>query len=112
MSDYLDSLTIENLKSFGGVHSIPLAPLTLIYGPNSGGKSSLLQGLLLLAQTTNESGGRLRLRGRLTDLGSYASAIHSHDTSRRLGLGVAMTSTLSGGQAATVTMNAKFRTVK
>lgn len=43
------SLHIENLKSLGGSHEVELAPLTLIYGPNAAGKSTILQGLKLLA---------------------------------------------------------------
>lgn len=38
----LHGLSVGNLKSFVGNHNIPLAPLTLIYGPNSAGKSSLV----------------------------------------------------------------------
>ncbi|MFD1506073.1 hypothetical protein FE374_18280 [Georgenia yuyongxinii] len=37
----------ENLKSLAGRHEVPLAPLTLVYGPNSAGKSTVLNGLRL-----------------------------------------------------------------
>lgn len=39
----IQSLHIENLKSLSGSHEVELAPLTLIYGPNAAGKSSVLQ---------------------------------------------------------------------
>jgi hypothetical protein len=42
------SLHIENLKSLRGSHEVVLAPLTLIYGPNSAGKSSVLQAIRLV----------------------------------------------------------------
>ena len=47
----LEQLTIEGFKAFGERVEIPLAPLTLIYGPNSAGKSSIIQSLLLLKQS-------------------------------------------------------------
>lgn len=41
----IERLHIENLKAFAGPHEVGLAPLTLVYGPNSAGKSTLLQAL-------------------------------------------------------------------
>lgn len=43
---------LSNFKGFGsdGCH-IPLRPLTLIYGPNSGGKSTVLKGLSSISQS-------------------------------------------------------------
>lgn len=43
---------LANFKGFGsdGCH-IPLRPLTLIYGPNSGGKSTVLKGLSSISQS-------------------------------------------------------------
>lgn len=43
----ISRLHIENLKSLSGRHDIPLAPLTLVYGQNSAGKSAVLRGLQL-----------------------------------------------------------------
>ena len=39
----LTELSIENFKPFGTLQSCEFAPITLIYGPNSGGKSSIIQ---------------------------------------------------------------------
>ena len=39
----VERLYVENLRSLAGPHEIPLAPLTLIYGPNSSGKSTVLK---------------------------------------------------------------------
>lgn len=44
----LRSLRIGNLKALEGVHSVELAPLTLIFGPNAAGKTTILQSLELL----------------------------------------------------------------
>lgn len=43
----VERLHVENLKSLAGRHEIPLAPLTLVYGPNSAGKSTVLKALQL-----------------------------------------------------------------
>jgi len=44
----LKQLTIQNLKCCAENTVIPLAPMTLIYGENSAGKSTILQALQLL----------------------------------------------------------------
>ena len=57
-------------------------PITLIYGPNSSGKSSIIQSLLLLKQTMNESGKtqeHIIPKGELVNLGSYKDFIYKHD---------------------------------
>ena len=41
-------LRLENFKSLAGPHEIPLAPLTLVFGPNAAGKSTVLNGLELM----------------------------------------------------------------
>jgi AAA15 family ATPase/GTPase len=49
----LKTLLLKNFKSFAGVHQIPLAPLTLIFGKNSAGKSSIIQSLVFLKQSSS-----------------------------------------------------------
>ena len=39
----LREISLENFKPFGSRQTVPLAPITLIYGPNSSGKSSLIR---------------------------------------------------------------------
>lgn len=76
---------IENFKVFGKMQRMPLKPITLLYGPNSSGKSSLIQSLLLFKQTLEESTNdevALLSRGSLVDLGDYSEFIHKHDDKR------------------------------
>lgn len=47
----LTAITIKKFKSFDSETKIDLAPLTVIVGRNNSGKSTLIQGLLLLKQT-------------------------------------------------------------
>lgn len=76
---------LTNFKAFAGSETIPLRPITLIYGPNSSGKSSLLQSLLLLKQTLQEAENPETLllpKGNLVNLGSYREFAHCHDVSK------------------------------
>jgi len=76
---------IENFKAFGKMQRIPLKPITLLYGPNSSGKSSLLQSLLLFKQTLEEAADDkivLLPKGNLVDLGGYQEFIHGHDAKK------------------------------
>jgi hypothetical protein len=76
---------IANFKGFGDPEKIPVRPITLLYGPNSSGKSSLLHALLLIKQTLEESENPETLllpKGRLVDLGGYLEFLHRHDPAR------------------------------
>ena len=76
----LKHLILQNFKAFGARAVFDFAPITLIYGRNSSGKSSILQSLLLLRQST---GGSLNFEGPLTDLGSATHA-YTRRASRRV----------------------------
>lgn len=76
---------LTNFKAFAGPETIPIRPITLIYGPNSSGKSSILQSLLLLKQTLQEAENPETLllpKGNLVNLGGYREFIHRHDVSK------------------------------
>ena len=47
---------IANFKAFGSPQTLPIRPITLIFGPNSSGKSSIFQSLLMLKQTIGSCG--------------------------------------------------------
>lgn len=82
---------IENFKAFGKMQRIPLKPITLLYGPNSSGKSSLMQALLLFKQTLEESGDDkivLLPKGNLVDLGGYQEFINVHDVRKDFHLSI------------------------
>src|SRR5260370_34969956 len=58
-------ITIEGYKSIVKEQSIEIAPLTILAGANSSGKSSMIQPLLLLKQTLESpfDPGPLRIDG-------------------------------------------------
>ena len=76
---------LTNFKAFGETVTIPIRPLTLIFGANSSGKSSIFQSLLMLKQTLEEAKSQdtaLLPKGSLVDLGTYADFVHRHETGR------------------------------
>lgn len=52
----ISSFTIGNFKAFGPAQTIPLKPITLIFGPNSAGKSSVIHSLLLTRHALDHKG--------------------------------------------------------
>jgi len=87
----LTSLSIGNFKSWEKLDRLPLGKVTLLFGENSSGKTSLIQSLLLLKQTA-ESYDRaqpLNLGTREThvDLGMYEDLIYGHEVKNRLSFG-------------------------
>ena len=88
----LHALELENFKPFGKRARIPFAPITLIFGENSAGKSTILQALYLLKQTLeNPEPGPLllsRTENGIVDLGSFQEMIFDHDLKRTLSIRV------------------------
>jgi energy-coupling factor transporter ATP-binding protein EcfA2 len=91
----ITKVDIANLRSFEGEWSCELAPITLVYGPNSSGKSTLIKALGLLKQTLGPAGvfsaaerPPLVLEGPIVDFGTFTNAIHKHERDRPLYLGL------------------------
>ena len=84
----LTSLHIENFKGWKDTGQIRLAPLTVIFGANSAGKSSLGHLLLALKQTVLSADRKRPLHlgdeNSLIELGTYAECIHNHDLKKDL----------------------------
>ena len=81
------SLEIQNFKAFGaeGSGKFPIKPITLIFGANSAGKSSLLHSLLWLDHgiaTDEWDVCHPRLAGDLVDLGGFTRYVHKHENER------------------------------
>lgn len=77
-----EHLRIQHFKSWEDTGPVRFSKLTGVFGTNSSGKTSLLQFLLMLKQTT-ESQDRSRVlhtgnRDTYVDLGTVADVIHGH----------------------------------
>lgn len=77
------SLEIGGFKAFGeGSGAIPIRPITIVFGPNSSGKSSLLHSLLYLNEVgrTNEIDiYKPWLAGGMIDLGGWLQCNNRHN---------------------------------
>lgn len=79
----LTQLEIKNFKAWKDTGPIRLAPLTVIFGANSAGKSSLGHLLLALKQTALSADRKRPLHlgdeNSLVDLGTFEECLHNHD---------------------------------
>ena len=84
----LTQLRIRNFKAWKDTGDIRLAPLTVLFGANSSGKSSLGHLLLALAHTAASADRRRALQtgdeGSLVDLGSFIDCLHGRDAAAEL----------------------------
>src|SRR5947209_6845132 len=83
----LTALRIGNFKAFADTQRIPLRPLTLIYGPNSAGKSSILHSLLLAHHAVDKGEldvHRMPISGDSVDLGGFRQYVHRREVNRRM----------------------------
>lgn len=84
----LTKLQLQNFKSWEDTGEIAFKPITGFFGPNSSGKTSLLQALLLMKQTAEfpDRGTVLHFGDErtLVDLGDFENVVHKHDTKRTM----------------------------
>jgi predicted ATPase len=81
MKPIIQSISVKNFKSLRDTGTLSLKPITLLVGPNSSGKTALLQSILVLKQTL-ESGNieiPLVLRGKYVDLSSFRDVVFRHN---------------------------------
>jgi hypothetical protein len=95
----ISAIWVANFKSFGPrPQRFPLAPVTLVFGPNSAGKSSLMQALLYVQHALLEDDLDIkhpRGAGTTVDLGGFQNVLHRHAENGVLTFGFEYTSTIS-----------------
>jgi hypothetical protein len=89
----LTSLRINNFKGIGGTIEIPIKPVTLLYGVNSAGKSSVLHSIhfmrgVLENYDLNPNGSPYAADD--IDLGGFLNLLHKHRMGSRMVLGYRM----------------------
>lgn len=88
--DKLNKLSIQNFKAFGEMVDVPIRPITLIFGENSSGKSSILHSLLFLNQMQHQPQDQLaditytKVGGNSVDLGGLPQLKYGHSNERAL----------------------------
>jgi predicted ATPase len=91
-SGIIRSWTLTNFKSVKHA-SVNLAPLTILVGKNSSGKSSLIQSILLMAQNAragmNREGAskKLDLNGALVNLGTFSEIVNDSAKRQKIEIG-------------------------
>jgi hypothetical protein len=79
----LQSFSLANFKAFGSIEqTVPLRPITLLFGPNSGGKSSVLHFLLWMKDVVDGKGLDVyhpSSGGTAVDLGGFKQIRHGID---------------------------------
>ena len=83
---------LSQFKSVGPDQHISLGPLTIFTGPNSSGKSTVLQSVLLVAQTlASRVGARpLVLNGEYAKLGAFSDVLLDHAQPPTIGIGFSL----------------------
>lgn len=93
MTRRLQALRVGNFKAFADTQRIPLKPITLVFGPNSAGKSSFIHSLALAheAQFGSEKRSMARLDvhhtdvgGSAIDLGGFRQYVHRGQLNKRV----------------------------
>jgi len=84
----LTELRIQNFKGWKDTGKIRLAPITVLFGTNSSGKSSIGQFLMMLKQTAASPDRSRVLHPGDTqtpvDLGTFEDVMHGHDLAKSL----------------------------
>jgi energy-coupling factor transporter ATP-binding protein EcfA2 len=88
----LTRIEIENFKGIGSRQRIDLRPITLLFGPNSAGKSTILQALHYLREILERGNvdPDRTIAGGLIDLGGFATLVHNHELDRTVTLNVVL----------------------
>ena len=83
------AVEIENFKGIGRPMRVELRPVTLLFGNNSAGKSTVLQALCYaheILSRGNVDAHATGLGGDRIDLGGFRNFVHAHDTTRAVRL--------------------------
>ncbi|CAM3474470.1 DUF3696 domain-containing protein [Parendozoicomonas haliclonae] len=89
----IKSLTLGGFKGIKDTATIPLAPITLLFGANSTGKSTILHGLLYLYEilaNNNLDPEYSQLTGHKLSLGRFTDLLHCRDLDRVLTIGMSV----------------------
>ena len=83
----IHSLELQNFKGISTRQRLEFAPLTLLFGPNSAGKSTVLQALIYLHELVERGTAdvdRTELGGAVLELGGFARLVHRHERGRAI----------------------------
>ena len=80
----MNTIGFKNFKAFGDtMQTFSNKPITLIYGPNSVGKSSILHALMYAKAVIGGANPDIMKLDDSVDLGGFKNFIHKHDENRK-----------------------------
>lgn len=85
----ISAITIENFKGVRDPIRVDFKPITLLFGPNSSGKSTIVQALhyaLEVFDRNNLDPGATSIGGKSVDLGGFETLVNNHDLSKPIRL--------------------------
>ena len=87
---YTTEIGLENFKRFSDTKIDLSSNITLLLGPNSSGKSSVMKALLGLKQTASPANEHevYSAQGEYVDLGVYRDYVLDHDIGKRIKIGL------------------------
>ena len=85
----ISKIHIKNFKALRDTGELEIKPITFLVGPNSSGKTSLIQAILALRQTVRSQDPHtpLILDDDYITLGSYRDAVFGHDEKNKISIG-------------------------
>ena len=93
MTSLIKSVSLKNFKGFSEEVRIELRPITLLFGANSAGKSSVLHALQYvreILERNNANADRTLQGGAAVDLGGFLNLVHGRDRERRIEIEIEM----------------------
>lgn len=85
----IKNIHITNFKGIKDTVTLELKPITLLFGPNSAGKSSILHAFhyaLEILERKNFDPYNTKLGGKSVELGGFKNLVHDHDLSKKITL--------------------------
>ena len=88
----ITKLGFRNFKAWQNFGPVRFAPLTVLFGSNSSGKSSVAQFLLMLKHTAESADRQMVFNigsaKTAVDLGNFYEMVFNHDETRRIGIDI------------------------
>ena len=86
----LTNIRLRNFKAFRDTGNIPIAPLTVLTGPNSSGKSAIIRAMMALRQTVENRDLNTAFvpTGDYVDLGTFEDFVFKRDAKSSVGIEV------------------------
>ena len=106
----ISGMKIGNFKAFSDTQYIPIRPLTLIFGPNSSGKSSLIHSLILAHQGMKKGDldiHRTEIGGESVDLGGFKQYVFNRNPDNQVDWAIELDATKFDGRMGEIFKPAK-----